>query len=91
MAVVVDEVREGAVGTDLSAVPLPELLTLLRSAAGELTSRMVRADFVESLAPVASDAQASALSGVTLPVVQEQVSALVRVVEGAATAVAGHT
>ncbi|WP_336705603.1 HNH endonuclease signature motif containing protein [Micrococcus terreus] len=91
MAVVVDEVREGAVGTDLSAVPLPELLTLLRSAAGELTSRMVRADFVESLAPVASDAQASALSGVTLPVVQEQVAALVRVVEGAATAVAGHT
>ena len=92
MAVVVDEVREGAVVSDLSAVPLSELLVLVRSAAGELTSRMVRADFVDGLAPAAAPAETTPdASDLSLPQVQEQVSALVRVVEGAATAVAGHT
>lgn len=80
MAVVVDEVREGAVVSDLSAVPLSELLVLVRSAAGELTSRMVRADFVDGLAPAAAPAETTPdASDLSLPQVQEQVSALVRV------------
>ncbi|SFV20509.1 HNH endonuclease signature motif containing protein [Micrococcus terreus] len=101
VAVVVDEVAAmlpSAQHVDASALCLGELLSLTRHLTRELTGRLARPDFVESLNPVVDPAEASpeaqehlAAEAVTLPVVQEQVAALVRVVEGAATAVAGHT
>ncbi|MFB2572271.1 HNH endonuclease signature motif containing protein [Micrococcus sp. IITD107] len=101
VAVVVDEVADvltSAQHVDASALCLGELLSLTRHLTRELTGRLARPDFVESLNPVVDPAEASpeaqehlAAEAVTLPAVQEQVAALVRVVEGAATAVAGHT
>ncbi|WP_336705184.1 HNH endonuclease signature motif containing protein [Micrococcus terreus] len=98
VAVVVDEVAAVAPldpGVDPDALGLDELLVLAGRVTRSLTARLVRPDFVESLAPVAPSevvsSAAAAAGAVTLPVVQEQVAALVRVVEGAATAVAGHT
>ena len=61
MGVVMVEERESAGMADLSAVPLPELLALVRTAAGELTERLVRGDFLESLEPVAAEAGTSAM------------------------------
>lgn len=98
MAVVVDEVAAVAPldpGFDPDALGLDELLVLVGRVTRSLTARLVRPDFVDTLAPVAPSevvsSAAAAVGAVTLPVVQEQVAALVRVVEGAATAVAGHT
>ncbi|MFB2572787.1 HNH endonuclease signature motif containing protein [Micrococcus sp. IITD107] len=98
VAVVVDEAAAMPplnVSVDPGVLGLKELLVLAGRVTRSLTARLVRPDFVESLAPVVSEAQVpsevASAGSVTLPVVQEQVAALVRVVEGAATAVAGHT
>ncbi|MCT2088970.1 hypothetical protein M3D92_06665, partial [Micrococcus terreus] len=94
VAAVVDEVAgvlPWAQHVDVSALCLGELLSLTRHLTRELTGRLARPDFVESLDPVTPSEVVSSAEAVTLPLVQEQVAALMRVVEGAATAVAGHT
>ncbi|WOO97778.1 HNH endonuclease signature motif containing protein [Micrococcus terreus] len=94
VAAVVDEVAgvlPSAQHVDASALCLGELLSLTQHLTRELTGRLARPDFVESLDPVTPSEVVSSAEAVTLPLVQEQVAALMRVVEGAATAVAGHT
>ena len=62
VAVVVDEVADvltSAQHVDASALCLGELLSLTRHLTRELTERLARPDFVESLNPVVDPAEAS--------------------------------
>lgn len=101
MAVDLDESRQldiaqmhAAATSDASvaALPLGDLLDLASQVVREVTGRLARPDFLAFLAPVEPEEdQAAPDSFPTLPRVQEQVTGMARVIEGAATAVAGHT
>lgn len=76
----------------VSALPLGDLLDLASQIVREVTGRLARPDFLDSLAPVAPEEDQATPDGFpTLPQVQEQVTGMARVIEGAATAAAGHT
>ena len=76
----------------LKSLPLEELFDLAQQVMGEVKDRVVSPAFMETLAEVHVDPAAPAEApGVTLPQVQAQMKQLCRVVEGAQTAVVGHT
>ena len=74
----------------MDGLELDELLTLAQRVSRSLTGRLVRPDFLDSLASAAPAEEQAPDGSLTLAAVQDQVSVLVRIVEGAATAVAGH-
>lgn len=98
LAVVEDQSLVSRQGpTFLENASVGELLELAYKVTGILTQRLVDPAFVDGLLPVTTDesedaapASSNGTCGVTLEQVQSGVGRLSRVVEGAATAVAGH-